>query len=65
VRDPEFFDVLGSAPEIIELVKENAHEGGVWYPDKNEFYFSSTPLTVSTGYARADVGILLFCGYFN
>jgi len=58
VRDPEFSDVLGSSPEIHELVKTNAHEGGVWYPDKNEFYFTSTLLTGSTGDARAVVDIL-------
>ena len=61
MRDPEFLDVLGSSPEVLELVKTNAHEGGVWHPDKNEFYFTSTQLTGSSGNARADAGIRSYC----
>lgn len=55
VRDSEFLDLLGSSPKVVELVKTNAHEGGVWYPDKNEFYFTSGRLTGPNGNARADV----------
>lgn len=55
VRDSEFLDLLGSSPKVVELVKTNAHEGGVWYPDKNEFYFTSGRLTGPNGNARADL----------
>lgn len=55
VHDPAFLDILGSSPKLVELVKTNAHEGGVWYPDKNEFYFSSGRLTGPDGNTRADL----------
>lgn len=55
VRDAEFLDLLGSAPKVVEFVKTNAHEGGVWYPDRNEFYFSSTRFKGRDGAARTDV----------
>lgn len=55
VRDPAFLEILGSSPKLEELVKTNAHEGGVWYPAKNEFYFSSGRLTGPSGNARADL----------
>jgi len=41
VRDVEFLEILGPAPELKLLAKTDAHEGGVYYPDTNEFYFSS------------------------
>jgi len=55
VRDPAFLDILGSSPKLVEFVETSAHEGGVWYPDKNEFYFASVRLTGPDGNARADV----------
>uniref|UniRef100_A0A7I4CSZ5 SMP-30/Gluconolactonase/LRE-like region domain-containing protein n=1 Tax=Physcomitrium patens TaxID=3218 RepID=A0A7I4CSZ5_PHYPA len=55
VRDPEFLDILGSSPKLVELVKTDAHEGGAWYPDKDEFYFSSNKLTSSTGQIKTDL----------
>lgn len=58
VRDPEFLDILGSSPKLVELVKTDAHEGGAWYPDKDEFYFSSNKLTSSTGQIKTDVSFL-------
>lgn len=47
VRDPEFLEILGPAPELKLVAKTDAHEGGVYHPDNNEFYFSSSRHTVS------------------
>lgn len=55
VRDPAFLDILGSSPKIVELVKTNAHEGGAWYPDKNELYFTSAKLAGPDGTPRTDL----------
>lgn len=58
VRDLEFLDILGPSPKVVELVKTNAHEGAVWYPDNNEFYFSSVRLEGPNGVVRTDVGLI-------
>lgn len=55
VRDLEFLDILGPSPKVVELVKTNAHEGAVWYPDNNEFYFSSVRLEGPNGVVRTDL----------
>lgn len=41
VRDPEFLEILGPAPELKLMAKTDAHEGGVYHPDTNDFYFTS------------------------
>lgn len=41
VRDLEFLDILGPAPELKLMAKTDAHEGGVYHPDMDEFYFTS------------------------
>ena len=48
VREPEFLEILGAAPELKLVAETDAHEGGVYHPDDNEFYFSSVrgPVTV-------------------
>ncbi|KAG0617725.1 hypothetical protein M758_4G010100 [Ceratodon purpureus] len=55
VRDPEFLNLLGSSPKFVEFVKTSAHEGAVWYPDKNELYFSSEKFTGLNGDPRTDL----------
>lgn len=40
--DEEFLEVLGRSPKIEFISNAPAHEGGVYFPDKEEFYFSST-----------------------
>ncbi|MCO5597528.1 hypothetical protein L7F22_051606 [Adiantum nelumboides] len=42
VLDVEFLDVLGKTPKVDFLSHAPAHEGGVYFPDNEEFYFSST-----------------------
>lgn len=42
VRDPEFLEILGPAPELKLVAETDAHEGGVYHPDNNEFYYSTT-----------------------
>lgn len=41
MRDLEFLDILGPAPELKLMAKTDAHEGGVYHPDMDEFYFTS------------------------
>ncbi|XP_024375484.1 lactonohydrolase oryL [Physcomitrium patens] len=41
IRQPEFLKVIGSSPKVRVLVRTPALEGGVYYPDKDEFYFST------------------------
>ncbi|KAH7306503.1 hypothetical protein KP509_22G016100 [Ceratopteris richardii] len=41
VVDMEFLDVLGRVPKLEFIKKAPAHEGGVYFPDKGEYYFSS------------------------
>ncbi|KAI5059349.1 hypothetical protein GOP47_0025668 [Adiantum capillus-veneris] len=42
VLDVEFLDVLGKAPKVDFISHAPAHEGGVYFPNNEEFYFSST-----------------------
>ncbi|CAK9870190.1 unnamed protein product [Sphagnum jensenii] len=42
VRDPDFLEVLGVAPTLELVVNTDAHEGGVYFPDTDEFYFASS-----------------------
>lgn len=42
VRDPEFLEILGEAPKLKFVAKTDAHEGGAYYPDTDEFYFASS-----------------------
>lgn len=42
LRDPEFLRVIGKRPKLELVAYADAHEGGVYFPDKEEFYFSST-----------------------
>ncbi|KAH7306510.1 hypothetical protein KP509_22G016200 [Ceratopteris richardii] len=41
VLDAEFLDVLGKAPKLEFITNAPAREGGVYFPDKEEYYFSS------------------------
>eukprot|EP00250_Pteridium_aquilinum_P005503 c15586_g1_i1 orf=147-1331(+) len=42
VLDEEFLEVIGKAPKVKFVSHAPAHEGGVYFPDNDEFYFSST-----------------------
>lgn len=42
VRDLAFVEILGLAPNLTLVANTNAHEGGVYHPTKNEFYFTSS-----------------------
>lgn len=42
VRDPEFLEILGPAPKVHLVAKTDAHEGGVYHPATNEFFFASS-----------------------
>jgi hypothetical protein len=35
-------EVIGVAPTLELVVNTDAHEGGVYFPDTNEFYFASS-----------------------
>lgn len=59
--DLEFLDLLGLLLKVVEFVKMNVYEGGVWYFDKNEFYFIFGRLMGFNGNVRVDVS---FCSDF-
>jgi hypothetical protein len=42
VRDPEFLEILGPAPKVHLIANTDAHEGGVYHPATNEFFFASS-----------------------
>ena len=42
MRDPEFLEILGPAPKVHLIAKTDAHEGGVYHPATNEFFFASS-----------------------
>ena len=49
--DQEFLDLLGPNPTphlVAEQTDLFAYEGGVWYPNRNEVWFSSSPVPPPT-----------------
>lgn len=45
LRDSKFLSVIGKKPKLEVVAYTDGHEGGVYFPDKQEFYFSSTRQT--------------------
>eukprot|EP00246_Nothoceros_aenigmaticus_P003415 TRINITY_DN1456_c0_g1_i2.p1 TRINITY_DN1456_c0_g1~~TRINITY_DN1456_c0_g1_i2.p1 ORF type:complete len:384 (+),score=61.24 TRINITY_DN1456_c0_g1_i2:228-1379(+) len=41
VRHPDFLAILGASPVLQFEAAAAAHEGGVYYPDTNEFFFTT------------------------
>lgn len=42
VRDPEFLDILAFDSKLEIVAHADAHEGGVYFPDDDSFYFTSS-----------------------
>lgn len=55
VCDLEFLDILGLLLKFVEFVKMDVYEGGVWYFDKDEFYFLFNKLISFIGQIKIDV----------
>src|SRR5919202_1816888 len=43
---PEFKDVVGERPRLIQVVETDAHEGPVYVADEDALYFTSLPRVV-------------------